>query len=80
MVTKEYLEKMGYISVRQLNDGTWVGLTDLLFTTGLCIGLDLFGWQKRYCFEDPNKAFLEILRLKTFESAPTGWIAKRPED
>lgn len=78
-VTKKFLEAMSYLNVRQLDDGTWIGLLPLLFTTGLHIGLDEVGWSKRYCFENMFDAMKECNKLNSFDDVPVGWIAKRPE-
>jgi len=78
-VSKEGFTLEGYHHVRQLDDGTWIGLLPLLFTTGLCMGMDAVGWSKRYCFESLSDCIKEADKLKTFDDIPTGWIAKRPE-
>lgn len=79
-LSKEFFEEMEYLYVRQLDDRTWVGLTPLLFTTGLCLGLDEFGWKRRYCFKTSATAISELAKLKTIDDVPTGWVAKRPKD
>jgi len=76
-IDKNYFEGMGYFQVRQLDDGTWVGLIPLMFTTGLCIGLDEVGYAKRYCFKEAMKAWFESMQLINFDDVPSGWIAKR---
>ncbi len=78
-LSKKYFMSMGYSDPKQLKDGTWIALVPLMFTTGLCMGLDLLGWSKRYCFEEEDKAQEEYEKLKSFDDVPEGWIAKRPK-
>lgn len=79
-LSKEFFRDMGYATSRQLDDGTWVGLVPLLFTTGICIGLDEIGWEKRYCFEDKLKCIQEYDKLRTHDDIPMGWVAKRSSE
>jgi len=76
---RAFLIKDGYTHIRRLDDGTWVGLVSLLFTTGLCIGLDRFGWERRYDYEHPVHAITELLKLERGDQVPQGWIDRRPE-
>lgn len=73
------LERNGYQLVRKLEDGTWIGLTPLLFTVGLCIGLGPIGWERRYCYDDVFLAMEEMGKLEHGAQVPNGWIAKRPQ-
>jgi hypothetical protein len=69
----------GYLFVRKLDDGTWVGLTRMIYTWGLCVGLSQGdGYERRYCYEDQLLAINEIQRMKSSEDIPSGWIARRP--
>ena len=79
-LNKKFFEEMGYASVRQLDDGTWIGLIQLLFTTGLCIGLDEFSWRRRYCYDDKIKLIDAYNKIEKGTDIPIGWIAKRPKD
>lgn len=73
----KYIAEQGYIEVRQLDDGTIVGLGRLLFTTALYIDLDAEGWGRRYCFERREDAEREIRALRSGDDVPTGFIAQR---
>jgi len=79
MLSKKYFLSMGYSQPKQLEDGWWVAFVPLMFTTGLCMGLDETGWKKRYCFEDKEKAQEEYNKLKFSYQVPQGWIARRPK-
>lgn len=72
-------ESFMYRNVRQLSDGTWAGTTDLIFTRAICTGIDPhFGtWAYRWCFEDRERALLELEKLEQMDDTPTGWVARR---
>lgn len=72
----EYL-KEDYQNVRVLEDGTIVATGELLFTRAIYIGLDRWGFEKRFCFEDRQLALSELEKLKTGNDEPSGWIARR---
>ncbi|ANN80854.1 hypothetical protein [Bordetella flabilis] len=77
----EQIKAMGgntYLDVRQLDDGTIVGLGKLLYTTAVYIDMSLWGWAHRYCFKDRDLAIAEYRKLKNGDETPTGWIAHRP--
>lgn len=82
-ITKEELELLhflsdeGYNNVRILDDGTFVGTMDLMFTRALYIGLNRHGWEKRFCFQDRSMADDEADKLVTGDDEPTGFIARR---
>lgn len=65
--------------VRQLEDGTVVGVGQLLYTTALYVGLTIDTWHHRFCFDDPALALSELQRLRTAQDEPIGWIARRPQ-
>ncbi len=79
MLTKEYFEVLGYQFVRQLDDDSWVGIDELLFSTALYMGMDQSGWAKRYDFELRGDAIQELIKLTKQTDIPNGWIAKRPK-
>ena len=79
MLDQAFFKRMGYLESRQLNDGSWVALVQLLFTTGICMGLNEVGWSKRYCFDDIERCRKEYEKLQSVKDVPEGWIAKRPE-
>lgn len=68
-----------YKAVRKLEDGTIIGLGLLFYTVALYVNMDLCGFEKRYCFDDPQKAIDAYNNMKTGDDEPEGWIAKRPE-
>jgi hypothetical protein len=73
-----WLAQNGYDNVRVLADGTIVGTTRLLFTTGLCVGLDRWGWERRYCYEDRQLAAKACEAMQSGDDEPLpGWVARR---
>lgn len=69
----------GFMDVRQLEDGTVVGIGPLLYTTAIYVGMDLIGWNQRFCFDDLELAFSEYRKLRSGQDEPSGWIARRPQ-
>lgn len=67
----------GYIGVKMLEDGTIVGIGNLMFTRAIYMDMDLNGWGRRFCFEDRARADLEYEKLTSGDDEPTGWIARR---
>lgn len=77
---ESYLAEQGYSFVRKLPTGEWAGLQRMVFTTGLFIGLDEFGWRTRFCFEDSGQA-MAALAVWNGEGFPPGyWIKQKPEE
>lgn len=74
---KAFLEEH-YTNVRQLDDGTWVCTHDLMFTRSLIIGLNEWGWERRYCYKDRELAVLASQALQSGDDQPLpGYIASR---
>ncbi|MBB2915898.1 hypothetical protein [Cupriavidus alkaliphilus] len=73
-----WLAQNGYTQVRRLPDGSYAGVSRLLFTTALYIGLDVWGWERRYCYESERDALAALAALETSDDEPTlGYVAKR---
>ena len=66
-----------YQDVRALDDGTIVGMGNLMFTKAIYMDLNLYGWGRRFCFQDRALADAEFKKLQTGEEEPVGWIARR---
>lgn len=53
MTDEEFVAIMrscGYISVRKLPGDIWIGVTRMIYTAGLCVGLTIDGYSGRYCY------------------------------
>lgn len=68
-----------YLCWRQLDDGTYVALGRLMFTTALFIGVVGHQYARRYCYTALCDAVDAYNTLTTGDDEPTGWIARRPE-
>jgi hypothetical protein len=66
-----------YQDVRALDDGTIVGMGNLMFTKAIYMDLNLYGWGRRFCFQDRALADAEFKKLQTGDEEPVGWIARR---
>lgn len=67
------------LRVRELPDGTVVGVGRLAFTVAIYIRLTRESWERRYCYNDITTCLGAYEDLKTGTDVPEGWIAKRPE-
>ena len=66
-----------YLKIRLLEDGTFIGLSDLLYTRAIFMDMTHWGYGRRFCFEDRELASREFEKLKTGEQEPVGFIARR---
>lgn len=66
-----------YLQVKQLDDGCIIALGDLLFTRAIYMDCDRYGYGKRFCFEDKERAVEEFFKLSSGEQEPEGYIARR---
>ena len=74
----EEIKALGdYQDVRALDDGTIVGMGNLMFTKAIYMDLNLYGWGRRFCVQDRALADAEFKKLQTGEEEPVGWIARR---
>lgn len=74
------IKEMGmgaYRDMRVLEDGTIIGIGELLFTRAIYMDMHLYGWGRRFCFEDKARADAEYAKLTSGDDEPTGWTARR---
>lgn len=74
----ELCRDMGYSEVRTIN-GLICGILPYVFTWGLCVGVNEYGLQYRYCYKDRADA---VDAIRTWggdpEVPPTGpWIKRK---
>lgn len=70
----EYLKSEGYLYIRELPTGKLAAIQQFVFTYGLIVGLDICGYEYRYCYENEKDA---KLALETWDGTgdPSGpWI------
>lgn len=74
----EHLKKDNYyLDIRELEDGTIIGIADLLYTRAIFFDMSLTGFSQRFCFSDKELADREFKKLKNMDSEPEGYIARR---
>lgn len=61
-----------YRDIKILPDGTVCGLHRFIYTWGLMIGLDLYGYADRYCYASLEAA-QAALKAWNGDGEPTGW-------
>ncbi len=67
-----------YFNVRVLEDGTVIANLRLMYTTALCVDLNPYGFEERYCYPDPNQAVAACNSLRSGDDKPLdGFIASR---
>lgn len=44
------MRSFGYINVRKLPNGVWIGVARMIYTAGLLVGLTIEGYSGRYCY------------------------------
>jgi len=76
-ITPEWQKENNYISLRALDDGSVIGLYPLLFTLAIIMDIEPWGYRRRFCFEDREKAVSEFARLESGDDEPVGYIARR---
>lgn len=70
----------GYDGVRQLPDGTWIGILPMIMTFGLFVGLQEYGYERRYCYEHGEDAWTACQEWDGKGDPPGPWIKEKPSD
>lgn len=65
------------MGIRRLPDGSIAAMYKLLYTTGLVLGVDRYGYSRRFCFACPVLALEAFEALVSEDDVPQGWIARR---
>lgn len=63
-----------------LPTGEVAGVMDMLFTTGLFVGLDYVGMRTRFCFQRASDAEASLAEWDGKGFPPGWWIKQKPED
>lgn len=67
------LKEQGYENVVKINN-KWCGLHRFAFTVGLVVGIDRFGYERRYCFDKWGEALESLLVWDGVEHPSGNWI------
>lgn len=70
----EELKSNGYFEFREISNRGLCCLNNFMFTTGIIIGLDMFGYYGRYCYSDPIDAFKSYISWDGIGDPPGNWI------
>ena len=76
----EFLNANGYTHIKAMQDGTICAIQKQLFTTGIVIGLDRTGYQRRYCYELEAVAREALVQWDGVGDPPGPWIKEKPSD
>jgi hypothetical protein len=79
-MTEAEIKALGYAFARQLPDGRWLGVQQMLFTAGLFVDLDPVGYACRYCYETVAEAILDAQRWDGVGDPPGAWIVRKGRD
>ncbi|HGH5398728.1 TPA: hypothetical protein ACJI3N_005332 [Raoultella planticola] len=61
----------GFKIVRKIQDGSWIGILPLAFTTSVCMDIDEFTpFRYRWCFADPAEATYLFDTATEFDEVP----------
>lgn len=70
----------GYHPIRELPDGTIIGVQRMLFTHGLFVGLTTSGYERRFCYPDRKSAELALMEWNGEGDPPGPWVKEKPGD
>ena len=80
-LTADYFTQMGYLFVRQLPSGVWLGIEQMLYTGRLFYGLDHTGWSRCWDYADVTLALEAMLAWDGEGDHPPGpWIKRKPDE
>jgi hypothetical protein len=69
-----FTTQCGFLAVRKLPSGEWIGIKPFMFTWGLCRGLAAWGIGRRWCYKDGRFATI-AMHIWDGEGDPPGpWI------
>ena len=74
---KALLESLGYFALRELPDGRWIGLQQMLFTCGLFVDLNENGYDHRYCYATVADALAAVGTWDGAGDPPGPWIKRK---
>ena len=76
---KEWFHSQGYVAVKRLSTGEWLGVHRMLYTTGLCL-MSMDSWRTRYCYENFIDCVVDFVGWDGKGDPPGPWIKQKPED
>jgi len=76
-VMTEKLTALGYTLPRLLPTGEWAAIQQMMFTTGLFVGIDPIGYRTRFCYEHVSQAAIALLTWDGKGDPPGLWIKEK---
>lgn len=77
----KFLEEQGYYNLREIPGKGLCGLHEFIFTIGLCVGLEQYGYEGRYCY--PKQLIMEsVIAIELWDGTedPIGdWVKYKGE-
>lgn len=73
------LKDEGYSEVRLIEGRGLVGLSKLLYTTGIVYGLDESGYKGRFCYHTREEALSALNEWDGIGDPPGNWIVNKGE-
>jgi len=77
---QDILDRNGYFNTRELPTGEIAGLLQMMFTCGLCVGLDEICYRTRFCYPTKGDAELALITWNGEGWPPGYWIKQKPEE
>jgi len=71
---------LGYLAAERLPDGRVIAVRELIYTHALCVGLDSFGFERRYCYERRADALHALQEWDGSGDPPGPWIKEKPSE
>lgn len=78
MLTADQIAEQGYKYPRLLPTGEWIALFRFAFTWGVVVGIDEFGYKRRFCYESANDALKAVALWDGSGDPPGRWIVEKP--
>lgn len=78
--SREWFAVECYLHPRQLPDGRWIAVQNMLFTAGLFVDIQEFSWGSRFCFETTEEAERACEEWDGQGDPPGMWIKEKPSD
>lgn len=74
ILSESYFLNEGYIFPRQLDDGTWIGIIEEIYTFAICMDMNVSCYKKKYSYSDIAKCFVEYFKLHNNSQAPAAFV------
>jgi hypothetical protein len=76
-MTPAEIEALEYEFPRLLPTGEWAALQRMFVTVGLFIGIDKFGYTRRFCYPDALSALLALAEWDGVGDPPGPWLVEK---